>query len=397
MGTREESALHLLVVVTNFAETRGGVEGHLKALLPRLSARGVKVTVAYLGDGRPQRTDDGVRVVSIPRWLDFREVIAVPDPRAWRRFESVVRRGELPGGPVTHVATHTRFFPMSYLGMRLGHRGGIPVLHTEHGGGFVATSSRAVEGVSRAVDLTMGKAVLGGATRVLAVSSASCDFVQRLAGVQAQQFNNGVDIRRWLPDPSSTPPASRDERALVFVGRVVAEKGWRPFLDIARTCRDRGWRGEVHLLGAGKDHTVAIRDAVTLGLEPFHAPGHVGSDAVRDALHGGVYVNPTLASEGLQLTLVEALAAGAAVASYTVGGTSEIAQIPGASVRVVPQRDVAALGEAAWSLLNEPAPEPSFEQLKEWDWDIIAERYVAILAELGRRPVTSDEPHGRLD
>ena len=54
---------HLLVVTTNFAEARGGVEGHLTSLLPLLVDRDIDVTVAYLGDAerRLRLADEAVR------------------------------------------------------------------------------------------------------------------------------------------------------------------------------------------------------------------------------------------------------------------------------------------------------------------------------------------------
>lgn len=373
---------HLLVVTTNFAETRGGVEGHLTSLLPLLVDRDIDVTVAYLGEPRPPFVRDGVHIVPLARRLDFRDIIAVPDAAQWRRFAASVGSGALPAGPVTHVATHTRFFPMSFLGVRLGHRLGVPVVHTEHGGGFVATSSRTVEWASRAVDLSMGRAVLRGATRVLGVSSVSCEFVRQLSGVSAERFNNGVDIRRWLPENSTVSESPPDDRDLVFVGRLVPEKGWRSFLDIAQRCRERGWAGEVHVLGDGPDRATATAYADTVGLGPIHAPGHVTPSEVREALQGAVYVNPTMASEGFQLTLVEALAAGAGVVTYDVGGTDELSAVPEVSLRVAPRGDVAALGEGTWQLLTGAPPHPSFEQLRDWDWSAVADRYRDILEQV---------------
>ena len=175
------AARHLLVVATNFAETHGGVEVHLAELLPRLVARQTRVTLAYLGAERRRWDADGVEVLALRRRLDLKDVIGLPDPRDWRALVDRVRA--LPAeGRVTHVATHTRFFPMSLLGVRLGHRLGTPVVHTEHGAGSVVTGSALVRAGSAAIDRTMGRQVLRGADVVLAVSQATASFVQDLSG-----------------------------------------------------------------------------------------------------------------------------------------------------------------------------------------------------------------------
>ena len=379
-----DAHLHLLVVATNYVETTGGLEGHLQRLLPLLVERGVAVTITYLGTARAPYTDEhGVRVHPLARQFDFRDIMALPSPRDWSAFTRTVRRGKLHAGRVTHVSTQTRFFPTSWLGMRLGSSLGVPVVHTEHGGGYVATSSRLVGAAAKAVDLTMGRQVLRGATKVLAVSEASCDFVRRLSGVTASQFNNGVDIARWLP-AGDAAPRQGDERSLVFVGRLVPEKGWRAFLAVARACRNDGFAGPVVLLGDGFELAEARRQAAALGLHDAQLPGRVTADVVRGHLRGGVLVNPTTASEGFQLTLVEAMAAGAAIVSYAVGGTDEVRRVPGADVSVVPKGDVVGLVRATRSALGRPAPSLGRDALDAWDWAKVADAYVDVLGEVSQ-------------
>lgn len=371
---------HLLVVTTNYAETHGGVEMHLRSLLPLLVSRGVAVTVVYLGDGREPWTDpSGVRVVSVPRRYDFRSIMALPSSRDWRAF---VRSTTEPGAPpVTHIATHTRFFPLSWLGIRLARRLRVPSIHTEHGGGYVVTSSWAVRMASRLVDRTMGRRVLRGANRVLGVSQAAADFVRELSGVEAGVFGNGIELRRWLPGDGAVS-VSGDERGLVFIGRVVEEKGWRAFVDVVAACRAGGWLGPAWLVGPGDDRETAREYAASLGVHDLRIPGRMDSDEVCQTLRGAVYVNPSVAAEGFQLTQLEALAAGASLVTYEVGIAAELARVPAAAVAVVPRGDAAALAAAAQAELRRPSPRPGYDQFAAWDWDRLADAYLAELDRL---------------
>src|SRR6476660_4566100 len=106
---------HLLVVSTNYAESRGGVEEHLQALVPRLVDRGVRVTLGYLGSERRVLESGPLTVESLRPRADVKGVPPLPDPRHWRDF---ARRAH-PGG-VTHVSTRTRFFPLSWMGVQWG-------------------------------------------------------------------------------------------------------------------------------------------------------------------------------------------------------------------------------------------------------------------------------------
>jgi len=385
---------HLLVVTTNYAETHGGVEVHLERLLPLLVDRGVEATVAYLGErGEPYTEPSGVHVIPVRRRFDFRDIMALPSWGDWREFSHLVANG-LPGRPpVTHVATHTRFFPLSWLGVRLARQLRVPSVHTEHGGGFVVTASPLVRTASRMVDRTMGRSVLRGADRVLGVSRASNDFVRELSGVEAETFGNGLDLASWLPDASAPDrDASSEPRPLVFIGRIVEEKGWRAFLDAAAAAEADGWRGETWLIGKGNERDTALERARELGIRRLVAPGQLPSEEVRDALRGAVYVNPSVAAEGFQLTQVEALAAGASLVTYEVGVATELASTPGLAVSLIDRGDASALSDAVRDELDRPAPRPTFEQLARWDWGRLADAYVEVLDDVERASRRSPRP-----
>src|SRR5690606_19242323 len=86
------------------------------------------------------------------------------------------------------VSTHTRFFPMSFVGIRLARRLGVPAMHTEHGSDFVRGVAGPIALASRLVDRTAGRYVLRRADVVLAVSEEVRRFVRRLAGVDSRVF-----------------------------------------------------------------------------------------------------------------------------------------------------------------------------------------------------------------
>lgn len=370
----EQRSPHLLVAVTNFRNSSGGVESHLQALLPRLVDRGVTVTAVQLGGGHAPYLWEGVRVLPLGRHLDVGEVAAVPSPWEWARVVRLVRSGRLLGGPpVTDVATHTRFFPMSALGVLLARDLAVPLLHTEHGGGFVAAGGL-VSVASRLVDLTMGRFVLREADDVLAVSARTAAFVAQLAGVGCVPFGNGLDLARWVPSEPECP--AHGPRSLVYVGRLVEEKGWRTFLRVVEVCREAGWQGQAHLAGDGPDLEWARRQASGLGRTTVH--GRLDPEQIRHLLHQAVYVNPSTASEGFQLTQVEAAAAGATVVSYDVGVANELAAaVP--TVVVVPCGDEKALAAEVLRALDAEPAGSAAHLLGDWGWDALADRYAAML------------------
>jgi glycosyltransferase involved in cell wall biosynthesis len=366
--------VHVAVIATNYPPHRGGVEQHLAALGRRLVARGVRCTVVCLGAEPAERVEDGVTVRTLRRRLDLGHVLAVPDPGAWRRTTR-----DLSQAGVTHISTHTRFFPMSLLGVRLAARLGVPSVHTEHGAGSVRTGRAAMDRGAELVDRTMGRRVLSRATTVLAVSARSAQFVNDLSGRTAEVIGNAVDLSAWRPAGPAGPPAPpAPQRRLVFAGRLAREKGWAEFLDVVESVRDiEGVSGVV--AGDGSD-LAAVRRAVTdrqlAGL--VQVAGPLDTAELARQLAGAVYVNPSRAAEGFQLTQLEAAAAGAQVVTYDVGVARELAA-SGAPVTVVPDGDVAALARAARAALTDPQVAATPEQLRQWDWETLADRYIGVL------------------
>lgn len=363
-------AHHVAFVVTNYPPRSGGVEVHVQSVAHGLLALGMSATVVCLGDDPGVRDDDGVTVHTLRRRLDVSGVLAAPHPGDWRR----VTREVLP--EASWLSVHTRFFPMTWFGVGAGRRLGLPVLLTEHGSGFVHTGSAAVDAAARLVDHTAGRWALRRATTVVSVSDEVSGFVARLSGRSASVVGNGVHLDRWRARPGEAiDPVPR----LVFVGRLVEEKGWREFLDVAaELARTRpGLRAVV--AGDGPQRGAVEAAVADRGLRGVvDILGRVSQPELAPLLRGAVLVNPTRASEGFQLTLPEALAAGGRVVTYAVAGVGPMVQT-GLPVRVVAGADPVALAAAAAAELDHPRPAASTEALAPWDWSQVTARYAQVL------------------
>ena len=244
--------------------------------------------------------------------------------------------------------------------------------HTEHGRGFVSSTSSLVALGSRTVDLTVGRYVSRHADRVLAVSAESAAFASSLGGVRAEVFYNAITP----PVPDADKPIRPNH--LVFVGRVVPGKGWETFLHAVAALRADGHDVDGELLGGGPQLEQAHRLCADLGLaDVVYVRGRVGEAEVRTSLAGATLVNPTVLSEGFQTTLLEALAEGGRVVTYPVPG-AEVLREQGAPVEVCPQRDQNSLVEALRAVLATPGRAWGPAAIAPWTWPERARRYEAI-------------------
>jgi len=196
-------------VVNNYPPRVGGVEKHVGALSKRLVALGHRVTVFTLSDDPGVTVEGGVRVHRLPRRFPVADVIAFPPLGTTRRLTAAIREHG-----VDALSTHTRFFPMTWVGTRAARRAGIPSLHTEHGSDHVRSPSRLVEFASRMDDRTFGRHSLRRSTRVLAVSTDAADFVKRLSGRDSELFANAIDLDEWSVPASARPATAGSSTAI---------------------------------------------------------------------------------------------------------------------------------------------------------------------------------------
>jgi glycosyltransferase involved in cell wall biosynthesis len=368
-------AVHVAIVVNSYPPRLGGLESHVYQLANELKTAGARVTVVTLS-GEPSDTDEsGVRVIRLRGYLSIASVISFPGFGTTRRLGRM-----LTAAGVDVVSTHTRFFPMSFVGVRAARRMGVPAIHTEHGAGFVKSPSLVIQAGSWLVDVTVGRWLLRRSDRVLAVSDEVARFVTRLSGLDARVFHNALQLEKWPPHASAPAPTG-----IAFLGRLVGGKGWEAFVDAAADLIKR--RGlpslAVHVMGDGPDraalearvHARGIADSVTLH-------GHADISVIRSVLRESVLVNPSRLAEGFQVTLLEAAAAGAQIVSYTVPSVAPL-RGDGAPVREVTGSSLEALADAVEDAVRHPRPPMDREVLEaKWSWNARADEYLRTVGTL---------------
>lgn len=360
-------------MVNNFPPRVGGVENHVAELSRSLVGLGHSVLVVTLDATPSTEVWHGVRVIRLREYARVANILGFPGWGTRRKLTALLRAEH-----TDVVSVHTRFFPMSWVGMRAAKRAGVAVVHTEHGSGHVVSSSPVIACASRIVDFTVGRAVLRHADEVLGVSESVTEFVERLSGRDARVFYNAI-----AEVPQSAPGLNRPSH-LVFVGRIVPGKGWDVFVRTVGTLRARGYAVTAEVLGDGGDLPALTELVARLGLSHVVTiRGRVSGADVRAALAGATLVNPTVLAEGFQTTLLEALAEGGRVVTYPVPGAAAL-QAAGYPVYVTADRDPEALAAgvaAGCDAVSDPRPAPA---LTAWYWPTRAQEYADLSERLLR-------------
>lgn len=160
----------------------------------------------------------------------------------------------------------------------------------------------------------------------------------RLPAERIHVIPNGIELR---------PPAVADQpRSVLYVGRLVAEKGVRSLLEAATCCP------EVPIATAG-DGPLA-QDLARAPQANVRLLGRLGRESLRDALDAAAFtVVPSEWYDNLPFAALESLAAGRAVVAARIGGLPEIVD-DGRTGVLFPAGDVMALAAALSELWARP-------------------------------------------
>lgn len=169
-----------------------------------------------------------------------------------------------------------------------------------------------------------------------------------------------VDAGRYHPTPQTGDAAAAPESPdrplrLLYVGRLVPEKGSPVLLDALRRLADAGVPTHTRIVGAGHLHDSLAATIAETGLtSQVELVGPVGQDHLPDLYRDSdVFVLPSF-SEGLPVVLMEAMATGIPVVTTQIAAVTEMVT-DGVHGRVVPPGRADLLADALTDLARDPA------------------------------------------
>ncbi|MBD8078948.1 glycosyltransferase family 4 protein [Cellulosimicrobium arenosum] len=201
---------------------------------------------------------------------------------------------------------------------------------------------------------------LDRAGAIVCVSTYLADHVREQVGPRLAErvvvVRNGVDVEQFRPRAA---PRDDDELHVLFVGRVVPEKGVHVLVEaLARLDRTDvratvvGSQGFDAAAGPSPYEQSLRARAGVLGHRVSFLPFQGRSRVVALMQDADVVVVPSVWSEPSGLTVLEGMASGAAVVASSVGGIPELA---GDGARLVPPDDPAAVAEVIELLATDRA------------------------------------------
>jgi glycosyltransferase involved in cell wall biosynthesis len=364
--------MRVLFLTDYFPPHVGGVEKVVDEVATRISRMGHRASVMTmrLGDEPLSEEVGGVSVFRFPgvdltKYLKFQVAFSLSFALgAVRRAKRV--RPQL-------LNAHTLFYSTSLFSVLLKRALRVPLVTTVHLG-EIKTGSAFLDFAVRSYELSVGRLLMRESAAVIAVSRAVEEHLVRMGVPKEKVFvvPNGVDYDHFACAYEARAP---NEFEILFIGRLVPNKGLHFVIEAAPGLVKRHPNVRFVVVGEGPMKAQALDAVRACGLsEHFRFVDSV--EDVREPMKTAfAMVRPSL-TEGLPLTVMEAMAAGVPVVAFAVAGTPEIIT-DGYNGMLVPSADPGRLSEALTRLIQDPSGarqmgERARTSMRERSWDAVA-------------------------
>lgn len=357
----------------------GGVEVVVETLAKQLNERGIRVGIFTLeSPDIGLRSHDEIEVFE-SKTIDLTHVLGVQSqlsPSALWEFRRVAKQFA-----PTIIHAHNRFFFTSLVASFWSQvwRNETPLVLSLHLGSVEnigGWKGRAAIGYEN----TVGRFVLRGCDRLIAVSEAVAAHGKSLGGEDVRMIPNGVDPDEFVPRESQGT-----EVTVLFVGRLVKNKGPHVFIRSCAELTSLEKPIEVRIVGTGPMRPSLEEEVQKLGIEGnVTFCGYV--ESVADELRNAdVFCRPSF-SEGMPLTLLEAMSSGLPAVVTPVAGVPEVVS-DNTTGYLVPTGEIEPLTDALAELIQDEEKRREMGKrsreviLEEYSWSVRTDRILSTYQE----------------
>jgi len=313
MNKREED--RILLTSDYLPPSDGGVEQVVQKLALHLIDEGFKVGIFTLDDGVRDFELQEVPEISFytASAFDLTDIIGLQSMfsvSALREFRRVLREFQ---PDIVHA--HNRFFYTSVLAALYSIRADYKLVTTLHLGdiGMISGLGGAA---AKTFEQMISRFVISRSEQVICVSAAAELIAQSLGAKRTAVVRNAVDVDEFSPNPTNG-------KSLLYIGRFVHNNGIQDLLTALPVILESHPDAEIHLVGSGPLGEEVQKTIRSSGLSDSVTIYDYVEDISEMYDRASVFCRPSY-SEGLPLTMLEAMASGVPPIVTSIAGVPEV-------------------------------------------------------------------------
>lgn len=339
-----------------YLPTVGGVERYTYNLAKRIidaGHRALVVTSALPGLPDREVSPEGIEIFRLPAWLfmNGRFPVIKPGSELKKAIAPVWEQ------KIDLCVINARFYVSSLYAARQCKKRGIPAILIEHSTSHLQMGNPLLNAAGNLYEHLAAAYIHHYCPRFFGVSQTVCQWLEHFH-IQAEgTLYNSVEpdeLLRLADAPDAVNWRERlgllpDTRLVVFVGRLIPEKGIQPLIEAF--CEANVPNSALVAAGDGP-----LMETLKKNCPPnVHLVGSVPyAETLQLLRQGQLYCLPTF-SEGFATTFLEAAACGCPIVTTPTGGSNELLpddryglKLPGADAHLFAQAICKALSDDAW-------------------------------------------------
>jgi len=351
-----------------------GTEMVLLNLAEEQKKQGLDVTIASIGEKRIH--EKPVETEAIKRRINVEKFRMFPGPNFFG-MSRVLKFAQNNKFDIMHSHGYKGNVSFGFIPKKLRK---LPLISTLHG--YTSTDGLSKNRIYEWFDLKSLKYI--DAVVLVNKGMLANPRLNKIKGITFHVINNGIPVKEpveqtQVGQQAKSAEISLDEEIVKFcsydfiigtLGRLSQEKGHHYLIDSLKLLLDSGINARVVIIGEGPERSFLERRICELGLtESVIMPGYK-SEARKYLSLFDVFILPSL-TEGLPITLLEAMDARVPIVSSDVGGVGEILEHGDAGVLVKPA-DPHALAEGINRFINKPE---FIKRLTDAAYNMLVTRY----------------------
>ncbi|WP_079980833.1 MULTISPECIES: glycosyltransferase family 4 protein [unclassified Haloarcula] len=311
----QRSGDRVLLCSDHLPPSDGGVEQVVQKLALHLVDHGFSVGVFTLDDGTGEfdladipdisfYTSSGV---DLTNKVGLQSMLSVS---ALREFGHVLRDFQ---PDIVH--THNRFFYTSALAAAYSVRANYKLVTTVHLGD-IGMISGVGGAAARVFEQTISRFIVSQSDQVICVSAAAELITQSLGADRTEVIRNAVDIKEFSPVPT-------EKKSLLYIGRLVRNNGIQDLLSALPGLLETHPDATIHIVGSGPMEENVHEMIQAEGISESVTVYNFVEDISEMYDIASVFCRPSY-SEGLPLTMLEAMASGVPPVVTEIAGVPEV-------------------------------------------------------------------------
>ena len=362
----------------------GGAERAAVEVYRRLRLMGaeVRVLTALTGTAMASLDQHGMENVIVARSLDLSTYCRAQVSVAPGLYAAGVRAVDAFRPHVLHA--HSLHFQTTAVAAMLQRSRRIPLVTTAHVGGLGALPLP-LRLATGAYERSVGRRILARSARAIAVSGSVAEHLSSL-GVPRDRvvvIPNGVDHDVFRPGWSNGQAEGSPVPRILFVGRLIANKGPQLLVQALALLRDGGLAFHADLVGDGPMRAALERTIRRAGLSTVVELAGASTEVAAHLQAADIVVRPSF-TEGMALAVLEAMASGRCVVASDIPPNADLIS-DGSTGLLFRSGDAVDLARVLAGALGAPAVRrrlgaAAHLDARRYSWDDAADRTGELLA-----------------